>query len=68
MEQCGENSTSLREKTQSDLCFKDGIHVNVSQSVSKEGDDKKKPFLEYIIQVAFEDKKWKVSKQYRQFT
>lgn len=35
IEQCGENSISHREKTQSDLCSKEGIHISVSQNVSK---------------------------------
>jgi|JI10StandDraft_1071094.scaffolds.fasta_scaffold811699_1 hypothetical protein len=35
LEQCGENSVSLREKTQSDFGNKDGIHISVSQNVSK---------------------------------
>lgn len=68
VEQCGENSVYVREKTQTDLSCKEGIHVNVSQSVSKQNDDKKKVFLEYVIQVAAQEKKWKVCKQYRQFT
>jgi hypothetical protein len=35
LDQCGENSVSLREKTQTDLTCKDGIHISVSQNVSK---------------------------------
>lgn len=34
LEQCGENSVSLREKTQTDY-GKEGIHISVSQNVSK---------------------------------
>lgn len=69
LEQCGENGMSLKEKTQADYNnAKDSIHISVSQSVAQESVDGKKPYLEYTIQVITDDKKWKVSKQYRQFT
>lgn len=71
IEQCGENSISIRQKTLPDTNYKDGgIHISVSvnQNVLKQKDDKKSPYLEYVIQVIIDDRKWKINKQYRQFT
>ena len=68
LDQCGENSICLKEKTLPDYNCKESIHISVSQSVSKEADGQKKPHLEYNIQIITDDKKWKVSKQYRQFS
>ena len=59
---------SIRQKTLPDFNLKQNIHISVSQNVLKEGEDKKKPYIEYIIQISTDERKWKIKKQYRQFT
>ena len=45
------------------------LHISVSQhTVMKDLEENKKPYTEYIVQMAFGDHKWKVSKRYKQFS
>lgn len=44
------------------------LHITVSQqTVTKDYEENKKPYTEYIIQITQGDKKWKVAKRYKQF-
>lgn len=67
IEQCGDNSLFIAEKSQSDMFNKQSMHISVSQSVCKDIMEKK-PYFEYIIQTIYNDKKYKATKQYKQFT
>ena len=44
------------------------IQITVSQqTVAKDFDDNKKPYTEYILNITYNKKTWKVAKRYKQF-
>lgn len=61
---CGPSAGSLREKPAAEH-NREAVHISVGQTVMREGEERKKPFTEYVVQVALGESKWKVSKRYK---